>query len=64
MGCGCEHRKLRSDRDRVSELARKAAVMEGCIYVVYVRSDGTYGFDKYVPGMDVPGEIVEYRHYL
>lgn len=64
MSCGCEHRKLLSERERVSELARKAAVMEQCMYVVYRRKDGTYGFDRYEPGMDVPGEVVEYRHYL
>ena len=46
----------------VSELARKAAILEHCIYVVYRRQDGTYGFDK--AGSEIDGKIVEFRHYL
>lgn len=37
MACACENRKLQSELDRVSELAKKAAVLDGCIYVVYQR---------------------------
>ena len=64
MGCGCEHRKLLSERERVSDLARKAAVMDQCMYGVYKKKDGTYGFDRWEPGKPIPGEVVEYRHYL
>ena len=27
-------------------LAKKAAMLDGCVYVVYRKSDGTYSFDK------------------
>lgn len=64
MGCGCEHRKLLGERERISELARKAAVLDRCMYVVYRKPDGTYAFDRYDPDREVPGEVVEYRHYL
>ena len=62
MACACENRKLQSELDRVSELAKKAAVLDSCIYVVYQRKDGTYAFDKL--GVEIKGTIVEYKHYL
>ena len=42
--------------------AKKAAVLDGCMYVVYQKEDGTYAFDKL--GVEIKGKIVEYRHYL
>lgn len=51
-----------SERERVSDLARKAAILDGCVYVVYLKSDGTYAFDK--DGTEIKGTVVEYRHYL
>lgn len=62
MSCGCEIKKEMSELDRVSDLARKAAVLDECIYVVYLKADGTYSFDKL--GTEIKGSIVEYRHYL
>lgn len=62
MSCGCDIRKEMSELERVSELARKAAMLEECIYVVYLKADGTYSFDKL--GTEIKGTIVEYRHYL
>ncbi|MDD3038820.1 hypothetical protein [Bacteroides sp.] len=62
MGCMCENRKLQCELDRISELAKKAAVLDGCIYVVYQKEDGIYAFDKL--GVEINGTIVEYRHYL
>lgn len=43
-------------------LQKKAAMLDGCVYVVYRKSDGTYSFDK--EGTKVDGVIVEYKHYL
>ena len=62
MSCACERKKAMSDMERVSGLARKAAMLLGKIQAVYVNSDGTYGFC----GVDeLKGEdVVEYRHYL
>lgn len=62
MSCACERKKMMSDMERVSGLARKAAMLLGKIQAVYVNGDGTYGFC----GVDeLKGEdVVEYRHYL
>nr|DAJ13099.1 MAG TPA: hypothetical protein [Siphoviridae sp. ctYIp7] len=62
MGCGCENKKRMETYERVALLAKKAAVLEGCIYVIYRKSDGTYAFDK--EGSEIDGTIVEYKHYL
>ena len=62
MSCGCEIKKEMGELARVSELARKAAMLDECIYVVYLKADGTYSFDKL--GTEIKGIIVEYRHYL
>lgn len=62
MSCACERKKMMSDLERVSGLARKAAMLLGKIQAVYVNVDGTYGFC----GVDeLKGkDVVEYRHYL
>lgn len=62
MSCSCENKKILCEYAHVSELARKAAILDHCIYVVYRRTDGTYGFDKAFS--EIGGIIVEYRHYL
>ena len=62
MGCMCENRKLQRELDRISELAKKAAVLDSCMYVVYQKEDGTYAFDKV--GFEIKGKIIEFRHYL
>lgn len=62
MGCECVNRKFQSEIERISELAKKAAVLDGCMYVVYQKEDGTYSFDKV--GVEIKGTIVEYKHYL
>jgi len=51
-----------SNIELVSELARKVAIMEQSIYVVYRKEDGTCSFCKL--GEDISGAIIEYRHYL
>ena len=62
MACGCEIKMMQSELERISDLAKKAAVLDGCMYVVYQKEDGTYAFDKL--GVEIKGKIVEYRHYL
>lgn len=62
MSCACENKRMQSELYRISELARKAAILDWCIYVVYLKSDGTYAFDRI--GQEIIGKIVEYRHYL
>jgi len=46
MACSCEIKKMQSELERISDLAKKAAVLDGCMYVVYQKEDGTYAFDK------------------
>lgn len=62
MSCGCKIKKEMSELKRVSELARKAAMLDECIYVIYLKADGSYSFDRL--GTEIKGMIVEYRHYL
>lgn len=62
MACECEYKKRMSDIEIVSDIARKVAIMEQSIYVVYQKEDGTYSFCKL--GEEISGTIIEYRHYL
>lgn len=62
MSCGCKIKKEMSELKRVSELARKAAMLDECIYVIYLKADGSYSFDRL--GTEIKGTIAEYRHYL
>ena len=51
-----------SEQSRVSELARKYAIIEQTMVAVYKKADGTFSFAPV--GEEIKGEIVEYRHYL
>ena len=62
MSCSCERKKLMSEQLRVSELARKCAILEQTMVAVYKKADGTFSFAPV--GEEIQGEIVEYRHYL
>jgi hypothetical protein len=62
MSCACERKKVLGDRERVSELARKAAQLENKIMAVWQRNDGTYAFCG-VDELDGQ-EVLEYRHWL
>lgn len=62
MSCSCIRKKIMSEQDHVSELARKCAIMEQSIVAVYRKADGTFSFAPV--GDEIKGEIVEYRHYL
>ena len=62
MSCACERKKIMSEQSRVSELARKYAIIEQTMVAVYKKADGTFSFAPV--GEETKGEIVEYRHYL
>ena len=62
MSCSCERKRIMSEQEHVSELARKCAIMEQTIVAVYKKADGTFSFAP--AGEEIKGEIVEYRHYL
>lgn len=44
MSCACEHKKLSSERERITRLARGFAKVENCCVAIYANDDGTYGF--------------------
>ena len=48
---------MQSELDRISELAKKAAILDGCMYVVYQKEDGTYAFDKV--GNEIKGKNID-----
>ena len=57
MSCGCENRKRMQDLAKVRELAKKAARMEGRVYVLYEKAGGVYGF--VAEGEEYEGKLVE-----
>lgn len=60
MSCGCENRKRMQDIARMRELAKKAARMEGRVYVLYEQG-GVFGF--VADGESYRGRLVEYVWY-
>lgn len=61
MSCACENRKRQEDIRKMRELAKRAARMEGKVYVLYEHK-GTFGF---VPeGSEYKGRLVEYVWYV
>lgn len=61
MSCGCNNRNIAMEYERIASLAKKAAMLDKCNYVVYRKPDGTYAFDK--EGVEIEGTIVEYKLY-
>lgn len=61
MGCDCENRKKSGELSLIEALAKKAAVLNQCIYAIYRRDDGTYAFTRID---DCKNDIVELIHYL
>lgn len=57
MSCGCENRKRQEDLARMRGLAKKAAKMEGRVYVLYEKG-GVFGFAP--EGCPYEGKLVEY----
>lgn len=60
MSCACDNRKYQSDLERMRGLAKKAAEMEGRVYVIY-RKNGVFGF--VAEGEVYEGDFVEYVWY-
>lgn len=57
MSCGCMNKEL-STVEKMRDLAKKAAIMENKIYIVYRKKDGTYQFQA--DGLFYDGKLVEY----
>ena len=60
MSCGCEN-KDRSTIEKMRELAKKAASMDSCLYVLYKKEDGSYNFCR--ESDSYSGQFVEYIYY-
>lgn len=56
MGCGCDNLRLAMERSRMRGLAKRAAQMDGCVYVLY-EWNGVYGFVR--EGEVYKGRLVE-----
>lgn len=62
MSCGCDNKQRASEYERMRSLAKKAAILSGCIMEMRLRDDGTYAFNCL--GTGGAGTIIEYIHYL
>lgn len=58
MSCGCEGNRRMKDIAAMRNLAKAAARMEGCVFIVYERKDGTFGFCK--ENEEYNGKLIEY----
>lgn len=56
MSCGCDNLKMAMERSRMRGLAKRAAQLDGCTYVLYVQN-GVYGFAR--EGEPYKGKVVE-----
>lgn len=57
MGCACENKKRMADIAKMRSLARKAAKMEGKVYILYEK-DGVFNFCPRVEMFN--GKLIEY----
>lgn len=58
MSCGCEHKKLGGEIERIKRLAKAYAKMEDTTVAIYSNPDGTYGFC--ISSVEISKPIVEY----
>ena len=58
MSCWCQGNKQPSSKERMREIAKKAAKMEQSVFVLIEKPDGTYYFVK--DGEDYAGTFIEY----
>ena len=62
--CNCSsYNKAMATLENMRRLAAKAARMDGRIYVIILKTDGTYTFEP-LDAIGTKGEIKEYVHYL
>lgn len=58
MSCGCSGNKRQRELVSMRELAKKAATMDGCVYILYLKPDGFYGIAK--ENETYEGKLIEY----
>ena len=61
MSCGGENKQRQQDLVRMRELAKKAAKIDGVVYVLYERN-GVYCFAR--EDEEYEGKFVEYVWYI
>lgn len=62
MSCGYYNKQKQKDYEHIRSLAKKCAVMEGTMYILYMRDDGIYSFVR--EGSAYSGKFIEFIHYL
>ena len=61
MSCGCENMKKAREIDRTRKLAKALARIEKDIVAIYLKDNGTYGFDlEGVIEEETRNRIIEY----
>lgn len=58
MSCNCENKRMGRELGRIRRLAKALAKLNNETAVIYINTDGTYGFASISANMDNP--IVEY----
>lgn len=58
MSCGCENKKLGSERERIRRLAKAWAMSEGETVVIFQNDDGSFGFTSLTNNINK--SIIEY----
>lgn len=57
MSCGCEHKKLASEYERMRRLAKATARLQENTVVLYRNDDGTFGIS---PDIEIKKNVVEF----
>nr|DAK20682.1 MAG TPA: hypothetical protein [Caudoviricetes sp.]DAZ02870.1 MAG TPA: hypothetical protein [Caudoviricetes sp.] len=57
MSCGCEHKKLASEYERMRRLAKATARLQENTVVLYRNDDGTFGIS---PDLEIKKNVVEF----
>lgn len=60
MSCKQENKRL-ADIKRMRDLAKKSASMDQCVYVLFEKEDGSFGFDK--ENENYKGRLIEYIYW-
>lgn len=57
MSCGCEHKKLASEYERMRRLAKATARLQENTVVLYRNDDGTFGIS---PDLEIMKNVMEF----
>lgn len=57
MSCGCEHKKLASEYERMRRLAKATARLQENTVALYRNDDGTFGIS---PDLEIKKNVMEF----